>query len=445
MYSKEVLQALKKARVKVGEKVAIERNGELLEGTLMPRIESGSDNALILKLASGYNVGIEFNAILKLEKLKEKKSKPEEFGVKAIEFDENKRTILILHTGGTIASKVDYRTGGVMTSYSPADLLSMFPELNEISNVKAKLLRNMWSEDMNSNHYSLIAREVASAIKEEKVDGIIIGHGTDTLHYTAAALALALENVPIPVILVGAQRSSDRPSTDAALNLLSAAFFICNGNFKGVAVCMHESINDNMCTIHNPLKVRKCHSSRRDAFKTINGKATARVDFENKRIEFIERMSEPSGEFKVLDRFEENVSLLKIHPGFNYKVIEFLQKQGCKGIVFEATGLGQLPINEIDEFTKKNKKLYAALQKFISSGNVIAIATQTIWGRTNLNVYAGGRDLQKIGCISCEDMISETAFIKLSWLLGNFDSQTAKKLMQENLRGEISERTTFEF
>ncbi|MFN6992516.1 MAG: Glu-tRNA(Gln) amidotransferase subunit GatD [Fervidobacterium sp.] len=283
-YSKEIQRLLKAKKIDGGSRVEILKDKEKFEGILMPRA-GGNPDFLVLKLDNGYNVGIKYDKSIRIKKTSKEimsfRKKP-----KQLSFDSNKPTILILHTGGTVASRVDYRTGGVVTSFEPEELINMFPEIGEIANVKSKLIRQMWSEDMRFEHHQLIAREVAKHCKEE-IAGIIITHGTDTLHYTSASLAFMLEDLPIPVVLVGSQRSSDRPSADSAMNLICAAKFIVKTDFAGVAVCMHGSSNDDYCYIHHPCKVRKMHTSRRDAFQPINSKPYAKVWYTEDKIEFL--------------------------------------------------------------------------------------------------------------------------------------------------------------
>ncbi len=437
-YSEVLEKIFKEKKIVVGSKIRIEKEGEYYEGVLMPRIE-GNKDIIIIKLQNGYNIGIRYSKDMKIEKLEDgkiEKSKREK-----IEFDKTKPTIFILHTGGTIASKVDYRTGGVEASFEPEDLISMFPEIKEIANIKSKLVRRMFSEDMRFEHHQIMAREIAQACKE--ADGIIITHGTDTLHYTSASLSFMLEDLPIPVILVGSQRSSDRPSTDAAMNLICAVKFIAKTDYAGVAVCMHATTNDDYCFIHHPCKVRKMHTSRRDAFQPINASPIAKVWFKEDKIEFLRNdyiRKDKNRQIKLKDKYEEKVALVKFYPGFDEKILEFYEKEGYKGLVLEGYGLGQIPINEIDEFTKKNKKIFEILNRLSGKGCVIVSSSQTIFGRVNLNVYSTGRDMQSIGIIGADDMHPETAFVKLKWLLGNYSREDAIKLMKQNLRGEINER-----
>jgi len=274
---------------KAGDRVKVITSDEIREGILMPNEETDS---VVIKLDNGYNVGIDRKSVKEI-KIVEKYKAKEEAAKKEIKKDSKKPTIAILHTGGTIASKVDYRTGGVVARFSPEEILEMFPELNDIANIKSELISNMFSEDIRFKHYSLMCKAIKEEVKKD-IDGIILTHGTDTLGYSSAALSFALENINIPVILVGSQRSSDRGSSDAAVNLICAAQFIAKTDFVGVAMCMHESTGDNNCLIMPACKTRKLHTSRRDAFKVVNDKAIARINFETRKIDFIKDYNKKS-------------------------------------------------------------------------------------------------------------------------------------------------------
>jgi len=413
--------------MKPGDKVKINE----YEGLFVNETE----NAVFVKLDNGYNVGISKDKIKSKKKLGEGKKFEIKHG-KKLRSKKGLPRISILHTGGTIASKVDYRTGSVFSSFEPEDLVGMFPELSEIANLDSKLISNMWSEDMNFDHYKLIAKTIKEEVSKG-VNGIILTHGTDTLGYTAAALAFILDNVPVPVLVVGAQRSSDRGSSDAGMNLICAAEFIVKSDFAGVAICMHSESGDKVCDVMPACKTRKMHSSRRDAFTVVNDKPIASINYNTKEIEFHKELHKPQEDFKVIDNFEENVGLLKIYPGIRPEQIKSFRNY--KGLVLEGTGLGHVPINSIDEFSKNNKDNLKAIKELIDSGCVVVMATQTLYGRVNMNVYSTGRDLLSIGVISAEDMLSETAFVKLAWLLGSYPKEV-KALIGENLRGEINKR-----
>ncbi|MBC8500694.1 MAG: Glu-tRNA(Gln) amidotransferase subunit GatD [Nanoarchaeota archaeon] len=423
---------------KAGDKVKIFYKKEVVEGVLMPEEDP---KFVFVKLDSGYNIGLKKSFVKRTEMVKKKvKSKQ---ATKKVTTKRGLPTISILHTGGTIASKVDYETGAVIARYSPEEILSMFPELKQIANIKSRLVRNMWSEDMRFAHYNMLAKEVKKEINGGS-NGVIITHGTDTLHYTSAALSFALENLPVPVILVGSQRSSDRGSSDAAVNLISAALFISTRkDFADVAVCMHENTDDDTCIILSGTKCRKMHSSRRDAFRAINTTPWTIINWKKRKIKIISTdYNKPSkNKLKILP-FKENlkVGLMKVHTQMYSEQFKFYK--GYAGLIIEGTGIaGNIPVNEIDDFTKENTKIAKAIQSLVKSGTVVAAATQTIYGRIDMNVYTTGRKMQDLGIIgNYLDMIPETAFIKLAWLLSNHKKKV-KKLFMKNLRGEISNRT----
>ena len=422
-------------KISYGDKVKIITNSEELEGIFIPSL---SEKTIVLKLKSGYNIGLEKKKIKQIKLIS--KFKKIEIKPQKITHNKSLKTISILHTGGTIASEVDYETGGVIARFTPEEIITMFPELQKIANLKSRLVRNMWSEDMNFNHYNLIAKEIEKEIKEG-VDGIIITHGTDTLALTSAALTFVLENLNIPVILVGSQRSSDRGGSDARLNLISASNFITKTDFQGVAICMHESTNDDNCLILPPLKTRKMHSSSRDAFKVINDVPIARITSEG-HITFLKQHPKKENKLLKLKLFNPKlkIGILKAHPNMIAK--EVFNYNGFDALILEGVGLaGNFPINKIDEFTKENKKIYNEIKKLAKKIPVIA-TSQTIYGRINMNVYSTGRLLQEAGVLgNYLDMLTETAFIKISWLLSNYPKNKVKELVHENLHGEISKRT----
>jgi glutamyl-tRNA(Gln) amidotransferase subunit D len=418
-----------------GDKIEVQTKEKIFSGVFI----NEKNNTIIVKLDNGYNVGIDRKNIVALKKTGEG-SKIE---IKYTQKAENKMNlpkIAILHTGGTIASKVDYRTGAVFTSFKPDDLLGLFPELGEIAQFESELISNMWSDDLRFKHFTLIA-EAAKKYIMKGVHGIIIGMGTDNLAVAAAALSFAFEKVPVPIILVGSQRSSDRGSSDAAMNVICAAEFIVKTDFAGVAICMHDYTDDKACVILPATKTRKLHSSRRDAFKPVNDSCIARVDYFSRKIEFIQKNYQKRDEGKELvlkPQFEERVGLLKIHV--NMFPEQFELYKGWKGLVIEGTGLGHTPLQVPNEYCKIHEKIKEAIKKVVESGCVVVMTTQCIYGRVHLHVYSKGTDLAELGVISGEDMLAETALVKLSWLLANFPITEAKRLISHNLRGEINPR-----
>jgi glutamyl-tRNA(Gln) amidotransferase subunit D len=411
---------------------------EIFEGILMPQ----EKKSVVIKLKSGYNIGIDREKveqikILKKSETEDKKTKEK----KEIKSKKDLPLISILHTGGTIASRVDYRTGAVNAEFSPEELLTMFPELREIANFNSELISNMWSDDLRFKHFEIMAKAIEKQI-ERGAKGIIIGMGTDNLAVASAALSFILKDLPIPVLFIGAQRSSDRGSSDAAINLVCASLFIKKTDFTGVAICMHERMDDKTCDILPSTKTRKLHSSRRDAFKAVNDKPIARVDYDTQLVEFIKKdYKKRSKETKleIMPNMEEKVGFLKIHINMFPEEFEFYK--GYKGLIIEGTGLGHTPGHVPNKEAAIHKEIFPAIKSLVSSGCVVVMTTQCLFGRVNMNVYSKGTDLQDLGVISGEDMLPETAFVKLAWLLGNYPKEDAKKLMIKNLAGEISERT----
>jgi len=417
---------------------------ETMQGILVKE----DDKHLVLKLSSGYNIGILKNTVLKIEDIELHKNLIKE---QHSELAHNKiihkstensslPTVLILHTGGTIASKVDYKTGGTIPTFSPTEIVSMFPELKDLANIESHLFRNMWSEDIRFSHYNLIAEQIEKEIKSNpSLKGIIITHGTDTIHYTSAALSFIFEHLPIPVVIVGSQRSSDRGSSDAAMNLVSAVAFIANTSLKGVFICLHENTDDTTCLVLGGLNAKKMHSSRRDAFKPINTKAIARINYDSKTVEYIssypESVLNSAGNLKLhLFNPALKVGMLKSHPNmFAEEVLFYLN---FDGLVLEGTGLCNFPVNKIDEYSDENEKIMNAFDKLAHKIPVV-MALQTVYGSVNMNVYQTGRDLQKTGILgNYSSLISETAFIKLAWLLSQ--KLDPKEYFMKDLRGEFS-------
>lgn len=408
---------------------------ETVTGIFMP---SSGKNIIIIKLNNGYNIGLNKKDIKEIKVIERAKF----FEKRSEELIRNKDlpTISILHTGGTIASKVDYRTGGVVSSFEPAELIDLFPELKSIANLESELISQMWSDDLRFKHCSLIAEAVEKQVKKG-VKGIIVGMGTDNLAVASAALSFIIEQTPIPIIFVGSQRSSDRGSSDAGMNLICAAEFIIKTDFSGVAICMHETADDQNCIILPANKTYKLHSSRRDAFKSINAEAIARVNYQTKKIIFLtEGYSKPANELIVKPMMEEKVGLLKVHLNMFPEQFEFFAKERYKGLIIEGTGLGHTPGQSPNSETEIHKKIYPAIKKLINLGCVVVMTTQCLFGGVNMNVYDKGRELLELGVVSGKDMLANTALVKLSWLLANYKKEEIKKLIGRNLRGEINER-----
>jgi glutamyl-tRNA(Gln) amidotransferase subunit D len=417
----------------IGDIIRIRKKEIDYVGMLLNRSDVVDDKYLVLKLENGYNIGIDISSAK--GELIEKGEKPKiEFPPLKIKKDLEKKDISIISTGGTVASIIDYKTGAVHPAFTADDLLRATPELLDYANIRGKAIFNILSENMKPDFWVKIARSIADEITEG-LYGIVIAHGTDTMHYTAAALSFMLET-PIPIVLTGAQRSSDRPSSDAFLNLISSVT-AAKSDIAEVLLCMHGSENDSFCYIHRGTRVRKMHTSRRDTFRSINVPPLAKV--QNGKIEILDKYFEykkrNNDEVKLHDFIEPKVSFIKSHPGISGDIIDFYVDKGYKGIVIEGTGLGHSPENIIPSIER-------------ASDNKIPVimTSQCIYGKTNLNVYSTGRKLLSAGVIPALDMVPETAFVKLIWTLGQTDNlNTVKEIMHTNIAGEIGETSSLKY
>jgi len=438
MYSGKVLRVLKRKKIKVGDRIRLVKKKRTFQGILMPRIEMGNKDSLILKLDNGYNIGIKFEPRVKIEKIKsEWKIKRREKGnIETIIFDKKLPTISIIGTGGTIASRIDYRTGGVYASFSAKEIVTQIPELKEIANIKTKEIMNIMSEDMTPERWKKIARAVAKEINSG-VRGVIITHGTDTLHYTAAALSFMLIDLSCPVAVVGAQRSSDRGSSDTVMNVACAVNFVVNSDVAGVCTVLHGTMEDDYCLAIRGTKVRKMHTSRRDAFRPINELPIAKIYWKNRKIEILNENYRKRSDIKVKvdDKLETRVALIKCYPGLDPEIFDYYIKKKYKGLVIEGTGLGHTP-------TLEQYSLLPKVERAIKLGIPVVITSQCLYGRVHPTIYHNLRELSRRGAIFAEDMLPGVAYIKLMWVLGHtkkFDE--IRKMMLTNYSGEITERT----
>jgi glutamyl-tRNA(Gln) amidotransferase subunit D len=434
-YRGQVLQQLRKSKAKIGSIIRVTaKSNEVFEGSLIPRSEYSDPTHIVLKMKNGYNIGISLDRTEKLEVIGEGEkphfTKPPPPTNRA-----GLPKVSIISTGGTIASRVDYRTGAVQPALTAADLASVVPELSSIAEIDAHILFAEYSENIGPTHWKGMAIEVAKRIADG-ADGLVISHGTDTLHYTAAALSFALANLPVPVLLVGAQRSSDRPSSDAASNLTGAIALAAHADMAIIGVAMHQDLSDHIILAHRGTRVRKNHTSRRDAFESINSTPLGSYDLKTGQIEMTNGVSKRDKTRKLVlkPRFDQHVSLIKFYPGFNIGMINSAVSQGTRGIVLEGTGLGHVSRHLIDSVKK-------ALKREIP----VFMTSQTIWGRVDMNVYNTGRDLLNLGVTPLEDMISETAIVKLMWAAAQTKSPTkVREMMLQPVAGETTTRTLVE-
>ena len=446
-YKGKSLTLITNKGISIGDTIKISTSDNEFIAILMPRYESADENHIVVKLKSGYNIGIELTKIQSITKVEQwsyqnvsindvlleaRKGEVEYNGSKK----ESPPRIALISTGGTIASRIDYRTGGVHAALSASDLYASIPELVKHASIDPEVLLNEYSENLKPEHWTLIANKVSEKVRSGKYQGIIISHGTDTMHYTASALSFALQNLPVPVVLVGAQRSSDRPSSDAALNLIGATIFSVKSNYSGVFVAMHASSSDDIIACHMGTRVRKNHTSRRDAFESIDMMPVALVKGESvemqppqqQHIKLQERSNSGHNNFVVKSNYDSRVILLKYYPGFDPDLLSHAMRSTYRAIILEGTGLGHI-----------SRECIPKIQKAIESGMMVFMTSQCIWGRVRMTVYDTGRDLLDVGVIPLSDMLPETAIVKAMWVIANSNStESAKKMMQENIANEMS-------
>ncbi|MFZ2070265.1 MAG: Glu-tRNA(Gln) amidotransferase subunit GatD [Halobacteriota archaeon] len=418
------------ARLREGMRVRLKKKNDTVvyEGIVMP----GVSGNIVVKLDSGYNVGIrpenaDIEVIDSTELLKPEKRKAEELK----RWKEDLPNLTILSTGGTIASRVDYRTGAVSPQFSTEDILGAIPEIGAIANISGKVIYSILSENMRAEYWKELAAEVYNAIKAG-AGGIIITHGTDTMGYTAAALSFMVQT-PVPIVLVGSQRSSDRPSSDATMNAICATTVACS-DLAEVVVVMHGSTSDEFCLVHRGTKVRKMHTSARYAFQSVNDVPIGKVyyDTSNKeRIRF-EALSSYTKrgdkDLELHDNLESHCGLIKYYPGADSEILDFFVEHGHRGIVLEGTGLGHVSAAWIPGVKRATK-----------AGIPVVMTSQCLYGSVCDRVYDTGRDLLRAGVIEGEDMLPETALVKLMWVLGQTtDMDEVQEMMQKNIVGEIS-------
>lgn len=440
-YSAKLEKMLKSKKISIGDRISVESKGKSFEGMLMPQTGAGDPSKLVIKLDSGYNVGLDYDKATKVSKIKGRKEGSElgktSKGLLKLRFDSSRPPISIVSAGGTIASRIDYETGGVKAMEDPKEFLHNVPELAGIVNVRSiERPFTKMSEDMNHKDWQEIAKAVARRLNSGD-KGVIVTHGTDFLHYTAAALSFFLRNLAKPVVLVGSQRSSDRGSSDAGMNLVCASHAAI-GEIAEVGICMHGRMDDDYCLFSRGTHVRKMDTQRRDAFRPINEYPLALIwpDGKVQVKNWNHKKRDDKAKVELDARFEPKIALLKAYPGSDPSVIDYHVSKGCRGFVIEAAGLGHVPTNGSGSWIP-------AIKKHAKDGIVFVTAPQTIYGRINPDVYANLRILyREAGAIPSGDMLSEVAYIKLGWVLGHTkELEKVKEMMLTNYAGEITSRS----
>ena len=423
---------LDKFGVSVWSDVEVKTGDGGFKGIILPRSETADDRHIVLKLASGYNVGVAADSITRITEHGRREANykiPE----REFPFDAGKPNITLFGTGGTIASRLDYRTGAVIPAFSPGELYGSVPELADVCNLTTEKLFGVFSENMGPEQYIHLARRIGKKI-EEGVDGIVIGHGTDTMHHTAAILSFMVQDSPVPIVMVGSQRSSDRPSSDAAVNLINAVKAAAQSDIAEVSVCMFGPTSDQYCLLHRGTRVRKMHSSYRSTFRTIGDIPLAMIDPE--KIDYLRedyKRRRDDRNVKINTAFEERVTILYYYPNMMPDLVDAVVDKGYRGIVIAGTGLGHV-----------NKPLYPALKRAVGEGVHIYMTVQTLWGYVQMYVYETGREIMGLGVVPAANMLPEVALMKLSWALGQTDDRDeVRRIMLTPVVDEITEREPY--
>jgi len=417
---------------KPGDKIEVITKDEVVKGIFLPSFREG---VMFVKLDNGYNIGIDKNQVVEVKKIGEG-VKLDVFPSVDVKHDESLPSVSIVATGGTIASRLDYETGGVKWLMEPGQIFFLAPEISKICNVrKIEKPFAIASESMSFSRWKVIANEVAKLLNNGD-KGVIVTHGTDTLHYTGAALSFMLKNLSKPVVLTYAQRSTDRGSTDTAMNLICSAQMSVS-NIGGIMLVGHGTTDDSYCLAISGTKVRKMHTSRRDTFRPINDVAVCKV-FKDGKVEMIKsNFTKRDDSMKVVvnDKYEDKIALVKYVPGMSADIIDAFVDKNIKGIVLEVTGLGHVGTSESDF------NWIPSIKRAIKEGVIVCAAAQCLYGRLDPYVYSNGRELLKIGVIFLKDMLPETAYVKLGCVLGNFsDFKDVKREMLTNYAGEFNNR-----
>lgn len=424
---------LERFDVGVWNDVEITATGGRFAGLILPRSETSDDLHVVIKMATGYNVGIDANTITEITKHGHREINYE-IPAKTFPIDKRKPNVTLFGTGGTIASRLDYRTGAVIPAFSPGELYGSVPELADVCNLTTEKLYGVFSENMGPAQWIKLAERVGEEIAKG-ADGIVIGHGTDTMHHTAAILTFMVQHSPIPIVMVGSQRSSDRPSSDAAFNLIHAVKAAAEGDIAEVIVCMFGPTSDEYGLLHRGARVRKMHSSYRSAFRTLGDIPLAMIDRKKitpLRHDFKRRRTDR--DVTINTAFEERVAILYYYPNMQPDIVDAMVEKGYRGIVIAGTGLGHV-----------NRPIYPALQRACDAGVHVYMTVQTLWGYVQMYVYETGREIMGLGVTPAGNMLPEVAYMKLCWALGqSSDKDEVKRLMLTPIGDEITEREPYD-
>ena len=329
---------------------------------------------------------------------------------------ENKKNILLLTTGGTIAS----RPGEDGLQPGRSDVIA--GRLNHFRNYYNITVQDAMCLD-SSNIRPEEWQQIARLIFENRAafDGIVVSHGTDTMAYTASAVTFMLENIDIPVVFTGSQLPLDDPFSDGADNLRTAFAMAASGN-PGVFVAFDRKVMLGCRAV-------KVRASDFAAFESVNARYAATVSHRGLVVN-PKMLTAPQGVPALKEQISKNVFLLKLTPGLSPEIFDALLSMGYKGIVVEAFGLGG--------FNVLGRGI-AGIQRAVEAGISVVVTTQCLYNSADLQVYQVGNRLLELGVIQGRDMTSEAAMTKLMWAIGQgMDPQKIRELFGKNLAGEIT-------
>ncbi len=428
-YREPTLSVLKNYEAAVWSEVVVHTDRGEFSGIILPRSETADADHIVLKMITGYNVGLRYDSVTGIEV---GGSKEANYKIPEQEFphDPGKPRVKLFGTGGTIASRLDYRTGAVIPAFSPGELYGSVPELADVCNLETEKLYGVFSENMGPEQWQGLAEAIGREI-EKGVAGIVVGHGTDTMHHTAAALSFMVQDSPVPIVMVGSQRSSDRPSSDAAINLINSTRTAACSDIAEVMVCMFGPTSDQYGLLHRGTRVRKMHSSYRSTFRTLSDIPLGKVDADGVspfRDDYNHRREDNI--VKINPAFDDRVAIVYYYPNMKPDVIDSLVDNGYKGIIIAGTGLGHV-----------NRPLYPALKRAHEAGVHMFMTVQTLWGYVQMYVYETGREIMELGVVPAANMLPEVAYVKLGWALGQSqDPERVKEIMLSPVNGEITDR-----
>lgn len=435
-YRGDLLERLISNKIRTWSIIRVEKkDGAFFEGVLLPRSMHTADDYLTIKTHdTGYNIGVKLPDDANITEIG---YRPGQYKIPKSDHktDTSLPKVSLLGTGGTVASRLDYRTGAVLPAFTPEELFSAVPELTDIVNMSPKTIYEILSENFRPKYWVKTAEAVAKEI-DSGADGVIIGHGTDTMSYTGSALSFFFKNLPVPVVIVGSQRSSDRPSSDGPSNIMNASTVAGYSDIAEVVVCMHGTTSDSYDLVHRATRVRKMHSSRRDAFRSVSDIPIAKINNDDQEItllrnDYTKRAKKSQRNEFILDtEIDEKVTMLYFYPGMEPDVLEAVIDKGYHGIVIIGTGLGHV-----------GTTMFPALERAQDLNIPIVVTVQPLFGFTQLRVYETGRDMLARGVIEGLNMLPEAAYPKLAWTLGHTqDMSEIKRIMQTNIAGEITKR-----